>query len=144
MADGLNRVQLLGNIGQQPELRHTTAGTAVLSLRLATNERRKRGDQWQEHTEWHTVALFGKRAEGLSRILAKGSRIYIGGKLSTTKYQDKAGADRWKTEVLADEVILCDGRRDGARVYPAASGGEARPVEQGHLGDALAEDDIPF
>lgn len=109
MADGLNRVTLLGNLGADPELRHTQGGAAVLSLRLAISESYIDKDkQRQERTEWVSVVVWGARAEGLSRILTKGSRLCVEGALRTTSYE-KNGEKRYKTEVNASNVVLCGG-----------------------------------
>ncbi|HVJ20990.1 MAG TPA: single-stranded DNA-binding protein, partial [Polyangiaceae bacterium] len=92
MAEGLNRVMLLGNLGADPELRMTSGGQAVLKLRLATSETYlDRNKVRQERTEWHSVVVWGKRAEGLAKILSKGSRLFIEGGLRTSSYDDKEG-----------------------------------------------------
>ena len=101
MSDGLNRVILMGNLGADPELRHAANGTPVLNLRLATNESwLDRDKKVQERTEWHTVVVFGARAEALSRILSKGSSVVVEGGLRTSSY-DKDGQKHWRTEVVA-------------------------------------------
>ena len=122
MSEGLNKVFLQGNLGIAPELRYTQSGTAVLSLRLATNERVRRGEQWEDHTEWHNVTVWGRRAEALERLLRKGSSLLVEGKLRTSSYDDRDGNKRYKTEIHASEVILTGGgsgddrgRRDDRR-----------------------------
>ena len=98
MADGLNRVMLLGNLGADPELRMTPNGQAVLKLRLATSESYlDRNKVRQERTEWHSVVVWGKRAEALNKILSKGSRIFIEGGLRTSSYDDREGNKRYRT-----------------------------------------------
>src|SRR5687767_6582246 len=98
MADGLNRVMLLGNLGADPELRMTSGGQAVLKLRLATSESYlDRNRVRQERTEWHSVTVWGKRAEALAKILSKGSRIFIEGGLRTSSYDDREGHKRYRT-----------------------------------------------
>ena len=115
MADGLNRVMLLGNLGADPELRSTNSGESVLRLRVATNERYlDRNKAWQDRTEWHSVTVWGKRAEALHRILAKGSNLFIEGSLRTSSYDDKEGVKRYKTEIVAKEIILTGGKGGGA------------------------------
>ncbi len=115
MSEGLNRVMLLGNLGADPELRFTQGGQSVLNIRLATTERFKGADgQWQERTDWHSVVVWGKRAEALGKILTKGSTIFVEGSLRTTSYE-KGGEKRFKTEVVAQNVILAGGRPSGER-----------------------------
>lgn len=116
MAEGLNRVMLLGNLGADPELRTTQGGTAVLKLRLATTERYLDANKaWQERTEWHSVVVWGKRGEALHRFLTKGSNIFVEGSLRTSSYEDREGVKRYKTEVVASNVLLTGGRGGGQR-----------------------------
>lgn len=111
MAEGLNRVMLLGNLGADPELKMTTGGQSVLRLRLATTETYlDRNKVRQEKTEWHTVTLWGKRAEALHKILAKGDRIFVEGSLQTRSWE-KNGEKRYATDVNAQNVILGGGGR---------------------------------
>ena len=92
MAEGLNRVILLGNLGADPELRMTNNGTAVLKMRLATSETYlDRNKQRQERTEWHNVVVWGRRAEALGKFLGKGDRLLVEGSLRTTSYDDRDG-----------------------------------------------------
>ncbi len=106
MADGLNKVLLLGNLGSNPELRLTAGGQSILSLRVATTEAYFDKDQTkQQRTEWHSVTLWGKRGESLSRLLTKGSRVLIEGRLHTSSYE-KDGAKRYRTEVIATDLHL--------------------------------------
>ena len=99
----VNKVILVGNLGQDPDVRKTAGGSAVCNLRIATSERRKdRDGNFSEHTEWHSVVVFGKQAETVARYLQKGRQVYIEGKLQTRKWQDKNGNDRYSTEIVAD------------------------------------------
>jgi single-strand DNA-binding protein len=155
MAEGLNRVMLLGNLGADPELRMTSGGQAVLNLRLATSETYlDKNRQRQERTEWHNVVIWGKRAEALSKILSKGSRIFVEGGLRSSSYEDRDGNKRYKTEIVASNVLLQGGRGGaggggGSRGDSGGPGGsDAGPVDDpGGYDDAApagGDDDIPF
>lgn len=111
----VNKAILVGNLGADPETRTTGSGMVVATLRVATNERVKDGDDWADHTEWHRVVCFGKVAENASRYLTKGRQIYVEGKIRTRKWTDKDGNDKYTTEILADNVTFLSGGRDGDR-----------------------------
>ena len=111
MSRGINKVILVGNLGQDPETRHIQSGGAVTNISIATSEQwkdKKTGDQ-KERTEWHKVAFFGRLAEIAAEYLGKGSQVYVEGKLRTRKWQDREGNDRWTTEVIADELQMLGG-----------------------------------
>jgi single-strand DNA-binding protein len=138
--DGLNRVMLLGNLGADPELRMTGSGQAVLNLRLATSESYLDKDKArQERVEWHAIVVWGKRAEGLGKILRKGDRIFVEGGLRTSSYDDRDGNKRYKTEVVAQHVILNGKPVAGARPAP---NDDAEPTGPGAR--SFDDDDIPF
>ncbi|HVW25977.1 MAG TPA: single-stranded DNA-binding protein [Polyangiaceae bacterium] len=138
MADGLNKVMLLGNLGADPELKMTSGGQAVLKMRLATTETYlDRNKVRQERTEWHSVVLWGKRAEALSRFLSKGSRIFVEGGLRTSSYDDRDGNKRYKTEVVASNVILAGGA--GGRGGGGGGGGGGGPRDSGPPDDSYDE-----
>ena len=128
----MNRALVSGNLGSDPELRYTQGGTAVLNLRLASNERRKKpgSDDWEDHTEWHNCVVWGKRAEGLGKILCKGSKVLVEGVLRTSNFE-KDGTKHWRTEIVAREVELCGGAKK-----------EEKPASNG--GGRDDDDDIPF
>lgn len=146
MADGLNRAQLLGNLGADPELRFTTAGKAVLNMRIATSETwLDENKERKERTEWHAVVVWGKRAEALAKILRKGSSIYVEGQLRTTEYEDKEKNKRRKTEIVASNVLLTGGKPGAAAdAGPAKGGAPARTVEPDPGYPTGGDDDIPF
>src|SRR5579859_1175830 len=124
MAEGLNRVMLLGNLGADPELRVTPGGQAVLKLRLATNESYvDRNNVRQERTEWHRVTVWGRRAEALGKFLQKGDSIFVDGRLQTSSYE-KNGEKRYSTEVVANNIVL-PGSRPRGEGAPAREGGRA-------------------
>lgn len=153
MAEGLNKVMLLGNLGQDPELRMTSSGQAVLKLRLATSETYlDRNKVKQERTEWHSVVVWGKRGEGLAKILTKGSRIFVEGGLRTSSYDDKDGGKRYRTEIVANNVILSGGgerggSRGGSRQEESdepAGGGGFGGSGTDEFGGPADTDDVPF
>ncbi len=120
MANGLNRVMLLGDLAADPELYVTRGGVVVLNLRLATNESYlDKDDVRRERTYYHHVVVLGKRADSLAKVLHKGSRIFIDGSLRTTTFDGRDGQKRTKTEVVANEVLFAGER--GAEVgFPPA------------------------
>jgi single-strand DNA-binding protein len=137
MAEGLNRVMLLGNLGADPELRMTSGGQAVLKLRLATSETYlDRNKVRQERTEWHSVIVWGRRGEALAKILAKGSRIFVEGGIRTSSYDDKEGHKRYKTEVVANNIILSGGGRGGGAGGGGGGGGHRQSEGPGGEDDA--------
>lgn len=101
---GINKVILVGNLGQDPEVRYTPGGAAITNISIATSDswKDKNTGQMQEKTEWHRVVFFGKLAEIAGEYLRKGSQVYVEGKLQTRKWQDKQGQDRYSTEVVVD------------------------------------------
>jgi single-strand DNA-binding protein len=169
MAEGLNRVMLLGNLGADPELRVTPGGQAVLKLRLATNETyMDRNNVRQERTEWHRVTVWGRRAEALGKILAKGDLLFVEGRLQTSSYE-KNGEKRYSTEVVANNIVLPGSGRgargEGAPMREAGGGGGRAPARgqappddfEGDMGGGggggggdfgggapAGDDDIPF
>ena len=141
MAEGLNRVTLLGNLGAEPELRMTNGGTGVLKLRLATSETYlDRNKQRQERTEWHRVVVWGRRAEALGKILTKGDRILIEGSLRTSSYDDKDGNKKYTTEIVANNVVL-NGRGGGGGGGGGSGGGSGSGYSGGGGGGARGGSD---
>lgn len=119
----INKVTLIGNLGQDPELRTTGGGTSVVNLRLATTDRRKdRDGNWSDHTEWHSVIVFGKTAESVVQHCRKGRQLYIEGRLQTRQWEDRDGGKRSSTEVVAD-VVRFLGAKDGGSQSGGQRGG---------------------
>ncbi len=113
MARGINKVILIGNLGNEPEVRYTPNGSAVANITLATSTswRDKQTGEMQERTEWHRIAFFNRLAEIVGEYLHKGSKVYVEGSLRTRKWQDKTtGADRYTTEIIANEMQMLDSR----------------------------------
>jgi single-strand DNA-binding protein len=160
MARGINKVILIGNLGQDPESRTTPGGTTVTNIRIATSEswRDKQSGEMKEQTEWHTVVLWNRLGEIAAEYLKKGSQVYIEGRLRTRKWQDKTGNDRYSTEIVAAEMQMMGGRGGGGggggasqetrdSRDPAAegfSGGAAGASPGGGGSAADFDDDIPF
>ena len=109
----LNRVQLIGNLGKDPEIKYTPQGTPVAKLTIATNERFKdKGGEWQDRTEWHNVVLWQRLAEIAGEYLKKGGKVYVEGRLQTRSWDDKqTGQKKYMTEVVASDLILLGGGR---------------------------------
>ena len=125
MARGVNKVILIGNLGNDPEVRFTQGGDAVANLSLATHEswRDRTSGEMQERTEWHRIVMFGKLAEIAQQYLRKGSKVYIEGKLQTRKWQYQQGMDRYTTEVVVDgfsgQMQMLDNRQETMHTPPA-------------------------
>ena len=171
MAEGLNRAILVGNLGMDPELKFTQGGQAVLRIRLATSESymSKTGER-QEKTEWHTVTVWGKRAEALNKILSKGRTIWVEGRIQTRSWEDaKDGSKRYATEINAQNIGLVGsgggggggaggggfggggGGGGGGGAGRGGFGGGGAPAGGGEGGfeggpeyDGGGDDDIPF
>ena len=156
MARGINKVILIGNLGNDPDVRYTAGGAAVANISMATSEawRDKQTGDLQERTEWHRVVFFGRLAEVVSEYTRKGSKVYVEGRLQTRKWQDRDGNDRYTTEIVANEMQMLDGRgtQDGA---PGTSSRQSRSPEPEARSDTppgdtaagdteFVDDDIPF
>jgi single-strand DNA-binding protein len=160
MARGINKVILIGHLGQDPEVRALPSGSSIANLRIATTEswKDKQSGEFKEQTEWHTVVLFGRTAEVAAEYLKKGSQVYIEGRLRTRKWQDKTGNDRYSTEIVGNDMQMLGGRGQGGGGQSGAQGGGrgqggAAPKGEtgGEFSDAPAtstehdfDDDIPF
>lgn len=151
MAYSMNKVLILGNLGQDPETRYTPNGNEpVVNLSIATSERwkdRQTGDM-QERTEWHRVVFFGKAGQVIADHCRKGEKIQVEGQLRTRKWQDRDGKDRWTTEIIGRDFILLGGNREtGDSGYPARQTQARQPARQQSEPEPAADfydDDIPF
>lgn len=133
MAKGtVNKVILLGRLGQDPEVRNTASGTQVANLSVATTELGQKDDSGkrQEVTEWHRVTLWGKTAELAAQYLNKGSQVYIEGRLQTRKWQDQNGQDRYTTEIVGSEMQFIGGKSDGQAQGQNYAQAYAQPAQQ--------------
>ena len=171
MARGINKVIIVGNLGNDPETRYTASGTAITSLSIATSESwtDKQSGEKQERTEWHRVKLFGRLAEIAGEYLKKGRQVYIEGSLRTDKYTDKAGVEKYSTDIIASEMQMLGGggeggaggggggnyreRPQGGGQRPQAGGGQrggndygnnARPAPAAPSDNSFDDDEIPF
>jgi len=165
MARGINKVILVGNLGNDPETKHTAGGMAVTTISVATTSVRKDKDgNNQERTEWHRVKLFGKLGEIAGEYLKKGRQVYIEGSIRYDKFTGQDGVEKYFTDIIADEMQMLGGGEGGRsegggrgaggdRPARAAGGSGGRDSGQRHeapkaksndFGDDFADDDIPF
>jgi len=150
----LNKVQLIGNLGKDPEVKYTPQGTPVAKFSLATNERFKDKDgNWQDRTEWHNIVLWQRLAEIAGEYLKKGGKVYIEGRLQTHSWDDKqTGQKKYMTEIIGNDLILLSGRGEGGESgysRGAAAGGgnnfDQREPEPAPAGPSpISDEDIPF
>ena len=135
----INKAVLVGNLGRDPEVHTTKSGKKVVNLNVATTKRRKDKDEnWTDHTEWHRVTLFGNNAENAEKFLKKGRQVYIEGKISTQKYKDESGNDRYSTSIIADIVKFLGGKQEGGERPNLATS------DNNKASSSNFDDDIPF
>ena len=151
----LNKVQLIGHLGADPELRYTANGVAVATFSLATNESYKGDDDtWQERTEWHNIVAWRRSAEIASEYLAKGRQVYIEGRLQTRSWEGQDGVKRYTTEIVARDLILLGGRGDApsqsqrpphpADAYTPTGVSQPEEMPESPAAPEEPEEDIPF
>lgn len=144
----LNKAMIIGNLGQDPDVRYTQSNTAVANLSIATSERYKdKSGEWKENTEWHRVVAWGRTAEICQEYLKKGSKVYIEGPIQTRKWEDKDGQTRYTTEIKALTMTMLDRKSDNGGGAPAGNNQGSKPVSSNvSLGDNLddIDDDLPF
>ena len=129
----VNRVIIVGRLGRDPELRYTQSGTAVCSLNVATDESyTDRDGNKVDRTEWHRISCFQKQAENCAAFLAKGSLIYVEGSLTTRKWQDQQGQDRYTTEIKAERVQFLDRKGDNQGADQPQSAPRQQPAARGN------------
>lgn len=135
----VNKAIIIGNLGDDPELRYTNNNNATCTLSVATNERWKdKNGEPQERTEWHRVVVFGRQAENCNQYLKKGRNVYIEGRIQTRKWEDKDGNNRYTTEIVAQTVQFLSGERGGGGA-PQRNTGKQNGNRQ-----AFSDEDIPF
>lgn len=134
----LNKVTLIGRLGQEPTIRYMPNGEAVCNFSVATSEKyTDKNGQRQESTEWHNVTMYRKLAEIAGKYLTKGSQVYLEGKIQSRKYQGKDGIERTAYEIIANEMKMLGGNSQAAQEQPKQAQGNAKPVED-------IDDDVPF
>jgi len=147
MARGVNKVILIGNLGKDPEVRYSAAGSAIANITVATSEswKDKQTGENVERTEWHRVVFYQRLAEIAGEYLRKGSKIYIEGRLQTRKWQDKnTGQDRFTTEIIGDSMQMLDSKGGSASSTVEKSATASAMPESAPAMDNSFDDDIPF
>ncbi len=142
---GINRVTLVGNIGQDPDTKYTQGGMAITRISLATTSVRKDKDgNQQERTEWHRVVFFGKLGEIAGEYLRKGSSVYVEGSLRYDKYTGQDGVEKYTTDIVADEMQMLGGKPSEQGQRQSAPQRRQAPAQQPTPMDDFPDDDIPF
>lgn len=151
-AKGMNKVLLLGHIGKEISVRNTNSGMCVINASLATSERVKSNDQWEDKTEWHQLVAFKRTAEIFRDYVVKGSRILVEGKLQTSTWDDKeTGQKRFKTEIIVNELTLLDGAQEGSSAKGTAApqtsqtrGSTQQQPDYDYADEGLDSSEVPF
>ncbi|HTS58721.1 MAG TPA: single-stranded DNA-binding protein [Terriglobales bacterium] len=146
MPKSVNKVILVGNVGKDPEVRYSQSGTPVANFSLATNERFKdRNDAWQDRTEWHNIVAWQRLAEIVGEYVAKGSKVYVEGKLQTTSWEDRQSGERkYRTEIVARDLLLLGPRGNGGGDHQGPTHNENQE-QPSHAGSGeIVDEDIPF
>ena len=130
---GVNKVIIVGNLGNYPEVRYSSSGAAIANISVATSDswKDKTTGEKQERTEWHRIVMFNRLGEIAGEYLKKGSKVYIEGKLQTRKWQDQSGQDRYSTEIVADQMQMLDGKNDNGGQNQGGYGGQQQSQNQG-------------
>lgn len=146
MARGVNKVILIGNLGNDPEIRYTPTGTAVANLSVATSEtwKDKQTGEQQERTEWHRVVYYNRMAEIVGEYLHKGSKLYVEGQLRNRKWQGRDGQDRYTTEIIGREMQMLDGQGSASPPASRPSSPDKTSASPQQQPAENYDDDIPF
>ncbi len=144
MPKSVNKVILLGHLGQDPDIKYTPSGKALAKFSLATNERFKdRSGEWQDRVEWHNILAWERLAEIVGEYVKQGSRVYIEGKLQTSSWEDRNSKEKkYRTEIVARELVLLGPRGSNADENDQENQEEREPVHAGH--GEITDEDIPF
>jgi len=146
MPKSVNKVILVGNVGKDPEVKYSTSGTPIAKFSLATNERFKdRNHEWQERTEWHSIVAWQRLAEIVGEYVAKGSKLYVEGKIQTSSWEDRQSGERkYRTEIVARDLLLLGPRENGGgdQQSPTHNENEDQPFHAGS--GEIVDQGIPF
>lgn len=138
MSSSVNKVFLVGTLGADPELKAISTGTTKADLRIATNRKYKKNDQWVEETDWHNVQIWGASAEACGKFLKKGSRVHVEGRLKTESWESE-GVKKYRTFVVADDVTFLDRKPEGDATSRYGNSGAGNSAKH-----AAPEEDLPF
>lgn len=136
----VNKVILIGNLGKDPEVKYTPSGVQIAKFSLATSERVKKGDNWEEKTDWHNIVLFSRQAEYAKEYLKKGMTVFVDGKISTRTWDDENGVRKYITEIIGNVVKNLSVKRDDSNNNHEQAEHEQHSTEK----DSDPVDDLPF
>jgi single-strand DNA-binding protein len=137
----VNKVFLIGNLGKDPEVKYTPSGVQIAKFSLATSERVKKGDNWEEKTDWHNIVLFARQAEYAKDYLKKGMTVFVDGRISTRSWDDENGVRKYMTEIIGNVVKNLSGRKDDNHDI---SGNDTESDNDNNNNDSDPVDDLPF
>ncbi|MFC1538335.1 single-stranded DNA-binding protein [Candidatus Latescibacterota bacterium] len=145
MARGLNKVLLIGNLGNDPEIKYSQSGNAIANISIATTEGRKNANgEWEDFTEWHRVVMFGKLAETCKDYLRKGSKVFIEGRIQTRSWEDKDGKKNYMTEVVGNSMLMLDSKGSNPSMNEPDSDSGSGKASRQSSNMPNEEDDLPF
>ncbi|MBN2790016.1 MAG: single-stranded DNA-binding protein [Candidatus Delongbacteria bacterium] len=140
----VNKVFLIGNLGKDPDVKFTPSGVQICKFSIATSERFKRGDNWEEKTDWHNIVLFGRQAEYAGEYLKKGMTVFLEGKISTRTWDDESGVRKYITEIVGNAVKNLSPRKDNSDNYSGHSDSDDHQETNSKESDNEPIDDLPF
>ena len=146
MARSVNMVILVGHLGKDPELSYLPSGQSVAKFTIATNRSFKKGEEWQEETEWHNIVAWGKLGEFCTQYLGKGRQAFVEGRLRTRNWEDREGKQRTSVEIVANEVVPLGPRGEGMGEVPGKQDAPRTAKPDKDIGESqqITDDDIPF
>ena len=137
----VNKVFLVGRLGRDPELKYASSGVSITDFSIATTEKFKKGESWDERTEWHNIKVFGKQGENCSKYLSKGSLVFIEGKIQTSSWEDSDGNKKYKTEIIASNIRFLDTKNNDNSVF---SKEKIEAAQNEKAKEEAGDDDLPF